>query len=80
MANGVATKGATRSKTDGAFTRMIRFLKEAYVEVRYKTSWPNWTELKRLTAVVIVAVAIVAAWIGGLDALLSLLTRPLTNR
>ena len=80
MANSVATKGTTRAKPDGTFTRMVRFLKEAYMEVRYKTSWPNWTELKKLTAVVILAVIIVSAWIGGLDFILGRLTAPLLKR
>ena len=47
MANSVVTKGAPRAKTDGFFKRLFKFLREAYIEVRFKASWPSWTELKK---------------------------------
>jgi preprotein translocase SecE subunit len=80
MANGVVAKGAARAKTDNVFTRGMRFLREAWVEVRYKASWPSWPELKRFTAVVILAVIIVGVWIGGLDWILTRITEPLLKR
>lgn len=80
MRNGLAAKGATKPKSDGLFMRMVRFVKEAYVEVRYKTTWPNWTELKKFTAVVIIAVLIVTVWIAGLDGILSRLTLLIPGR
>jgi len=81
MANGVATKGAARTgSTVPALQRAARFLKEAWVEVRYKASWPSWSELKKSTAVVIFAVAVVGIWIGGLDWILSEITKPLLRK
>jgi preprotein translocase SecE subunit len=74
MANGVAAKGPAKPKTDSLFVRGGRFLKEAWTEVRYKATWPSWTELKRFTAVVIMAVVIVGVWIGGLDWILTQVT------
>jgi preprotein translocase SecE subunit len=74
MGNGVVTKTAARGKTDNALGRMFKFLREAYTEVRYKASWPSWSELKKFTTVVIVAVIIVMVWIGGIDWILTNVT------
>jgi len=79
MSNGVATKSAARPKGDGIFVRMGRFLKEAWVEVRYKATWPSWSELKKFTLVVILAVLIVGVWIGGLDYILTWITKGIEN-
>jgi len=89
MPNGVAARGASKAKADKAkadkgraerkadnfFSRLFRFIRESYIEVVKKAAWPNWSELKKFTAVVILAVVIVGIWIGGLDATLSKLTR-----
>jgi preprotein translocase subunit SecE len=44
----------------------LQFLREALEELR-KVSWPTWAELYRYTLVVIVTVAVLAAFIGALD-------------
>jgi preprotein translocase subunit SecE len=75
MANSVAVKGA--GKSEGLFARMSRFLRESYTEVVKKASWPSWSELKKSTAVVIVAVLIVGAYIALADGILSKITNPL---
>ncbi|MDI6829083.1 MAG: preprotein translocase subunit SecE [Armatimonadota bacterium] len=62
------------SKKEGAFQRAGRFLREVWLELK-KTTWPTYDELKKSTAVVIAAVAVVTLWVGGLDYLLSVITR-----
>jgi preprotein translocase subunit SecE len=44
----------------------LRFLREAFDELR-KVSWPTSAELYRYTLVVIITVAVIAAFIGSLD-------------
>ncbi len=51
-----------------------RFLKEVWIEL-HKVAWPNWEELKASTMVVVVAVFIVAIFIGVIDYGLSRLVR-----
>ena len=46
------------------------FLKEVRVEMT-KVTWPTWVELKGQTVVVIVAVLLIAAFIGIVDLFLS---------
>ncbi|MDO8684236.1 MAG: preprotein translocase subunit SecE [Armatimonadota bacterium] len=77
MANSVAAKGAAKAKGDGLWKRMSRFLRESWIEVIKKASWPTWAELKKSTAVVIIAVLVVAVYIGVIDTVLSKITNPL---
>ncbi len=51
-----------------------RFLKEVWIEL-HKVTWPTWEELKSSTAVVVVAVFLVAVFIGMVDYGLSRLVR-----
>ncbi len=74
MANGTVAKAAPKLKGEGFFARAIKFIRESYVETRYKSSWPTWTELRQFTLVVIFAVLVVAVWVGGLDAILTWIT------
>jgi len=67
MANVPVTK-------EGLFQRIGRFSRECWVELK-KTSWPSSDELKKSTMLVLAAMAIVTAWIGGLDAILGFITR-----
>ncbi len=50
--------------------RITKFLREVRVELR-KVAWPNRKELVNFTIVVIVAVLIVAAFIGVVDFVVS---------
>ena len=77
MANAAAGRVGNNKKVTGFFIRMSQFLRESYIEVVKKASWPSWSELKKSTVVVIVAVMVVAFWIGGLDFLFGRITGPL---
>ena len=82
MPDGVTAKGTpkvdktkTERKADPIWNRMAQFVRESYTEVVKKASWPTWPDLKKSTAVVIFAVLVFGIWLGGLDALLSQLSR-----
>jgi len=48
------------------FKSVARFLKEVWAELQ-RVVWPSHEETYAFTGVVIIAVAIVAAWVGLLD-------------
>jgi preprotein translocase SecE subunit len=77
MANSAAAKAPQKAKGDGIFVRIYRFIRESYVETRFKSAWPTFAELRSFTLVVIFAVVVVAAWIGTLDAFFGTVTRSL---
>ena len=54
--------------------KINRFVRESVIELR-KTSWPSYDELKKSTVLVLAALAIITAWIGGLDFLFGVITR-----
>ena len=68
---------ATTSKP-GIFQRINRFIRESWLELK-KTSWPSPDELKKSTLIVLVAILVVAIWIGGLDYLLGVSTSRLLS-
>lgn len=74
MAGGIAAKTAPKPKGEGFFTKVIRFIRESYVETWHKSAWPTWTELRQFTLVVIFALVVVSTWIGGIDFILSRIT------
>jgi preprotein translocase subunit SecE len=51
-----------------------QFLREVYEELR-KVVWPTWPELYRYTIVVIVTVAILGFFIGGVDYIVGAITK-----
>ena len=59
----VTARGETTSRTRSGF------LREVLDELR-KVVWPTWGELYRYTLVVLVTVAILGVFIGGVDYLL----------
>ena len=63
----------------GWFDKSKTFLKEVRVEMS-KVTWPTWLELKGQTIVVIVAVLLIAAFIGFVDWVLSNTVRLLVTR
>ena len=77
MANSVPAKTAPRPKGEGIFARISKFVRESYVETRYKSAWPTWAELRSFTLVVIFALVVVAVWIGGLDFIMGRVTERL---
>lgn len=66
---------AMRSGTD----RLKNFLREVRVEMT-KVTWPTWEELKGHTIVVIVAVLLIAAFIGVVDWVLNTTVKLLVTR
>ena len=76
MANSVAAKGAPKSR-EGIGKRLSKFFRESYIEVFKKASWPTRVELRKSTIVVILAVLVVATYIGVWDYILSIFTSPL---
>ena len=50
--------------------KTVTFTQEVRAEMQ-KVTWPTWTELKGQTIVVIIAVIIIAAFIGVVDLILS---------
>jgi len=91
MGNVVTSKGGrtaaskeargTGSRPDSKLARSRRnaanFLRETWMELRWKTTWPKKDELIRSTVLVIAVVLIVAAYIGLADVIVAALTRPL---
>jgi preprotein translocase SecE subunit len=63
----------TTNTTEPIHKRMIRFLRETWLELR-RTAWPTKEELQKNTLLVLTAVVIVAAYMGTLDFLGSQLT------
>jgi preprotein translocase SecE subunit len=59
--------------TPGGF---VQYLRDVNAELK-KAEWPSRAELVRLTQVVLILIAIVAAYCGGLDAILSLISEKL---
>ncbi len=79
MASTPAAKPVSKPKGEGIWKRLGRFLKESYVETRYKSSWPTAKELRQFTIVVIFAILVVSCWIGGIDFILSEVTSKLAG-
>ena len=47
--------------------KIIEFLKESYVEMTEKVSWPTWLELQNSAVVILVASIIISLLILGMD-------------
>ncbi|HAE13964.1 MAG: preprotein translocase subunit SecE [Chitinophagales bacterium] len=47
--------------------RIKAFILEAYQELRYKVSWPTWSELQSSTSVVFIAIAILSVMVFVMD-------------
>jgi len=61
---------AWTEKVKGLWGQTVAFLKDVRVEMT-KVTWPTWQELKGQTIVVIVAVLMIATFIGIVDLFLS---------
>lgn len=57
----------------------IQYLNDVAAELK-KAQWPTKEELLRMTQIVLVLIAIVAAYCGLLDALFALITKPIFTR
>jgi preprotein translocase subunit SecE len=62
----VTAKNRAGGGDSAASSARSSFLREVYDELR-KVVWPTWGELYRYTLVVIVTVAILGVFIGGVD-------------
>ena len=71
MANVSLTKTGRRGPT---WSGIIEYLRGVREELR-KATWPTRAELIRLTQIVLAVIAIVAVYVGALDAVLSWITR-----
>ena len=47
--------------------KFINYLKESYVELTKKVSWPSWSELQNSAIIVMVASVIIAAVVFCMD-------------
>ena len=47
--------------------RMVRFIREAYHELRYKVTWPTFQEARNMTLVVIALSAAIGILLGIVD-------------
>jgi len=54
------------SKVKAPFQSLVQFVTEAWFELK-RVVWPTREEAQSFTAVVIIAVTIVAIWVGSLD-------------
>ena len=70
MANVSLTKAPRRRPSLSGITEYLRGVRE---ELR-KAVWPTRAELIRLTQVVLAVIAVVAVYVGALDAILSWIT------
>lgn len=52
---------------------LLQYLRDVNSELK-KAEWPSRAELIRLTQVVLLLIAVVAAYCGGVDAILSLIS------
>lgn len=51
------------------------YLKESYIELTQKTTWPTWRELWSSTILVLVATIIIALIILGMDQLINFILK-----
>jgi len=54
------------AKITAPFQSLAQFVTEAWFELK-RVVWPSREEAQSFTAVVIIAVSIVAVWVGALD-------------
>lgn len=60
--------------------RMVRFVREAYHELRYKVTWPTFQEARNMTLVVIALSAAIGILLGVVDLGLFKLFQLISNR
>lgn len=65
---------AEKEKKPGLFAKMGRSFRDMRGELK-KVVWPNKKQIVNNTAIVIAFVAVAGVFLGGLDAILSLLVR-----
>ena len=51
------------------------YIKESYIELTEKVTWPTWRELQSSAVVVLIATVIIAMVVFGMDQLIGFLLR-----
>ena len=74
-----APSGPANAASTATGAGLMEYFKGVRSELK-KAEWPNRAEMLRLTQITLILIAIVAAYCGGLDALLSLVTNKLFMR
>lgn len=54
---------------------IAQYIKESYVELTEKVTWPTWRELQNSAVLVLVASIIIAALIFGMDQIIAYLVK-----
>lgn len=47
--------------------KLVNYIKDVYIELTEKVSWPSWSELQSSAIVVMIASAIIATAISAMD-------------
>ena len=55
--------------------KVTEYIKESYIEMTEKVTWPTWRELQSSAVLVIVATVIIALVVFGMDQLIGFLLR-----
>jgi preprotein translocase subunit SecE len=54
---------------------VVEYIKESYIELTQKVTWPTWRELQSSAVLVVVAALIIALVIFGMDTAISYVLR-----
>ena len=54
----------------GRWTQIVTFIRESYHEVRHKTTWPDFAQVRQASLAILVFVLVVGLFISLLDAVL----------
>ena len=54
---------------------LVEYIKESYIELTQKVTWPTWRELQNSAVLVVVASIIIALVICGIDWVISYVLR-----
>ena len=54
---------------------VVEYIKESYIELTQKVTWPTWRELQNSSILVVIAAIIIAMVIFGMDWVISYLLR-----
>ena len=61
---------AAEAVTVGRWTQIVSFLRESYHEIRDKTTWPDFPQVRQASIAIVVFVLVIGLFITLLDAIL----------
>jgi preprotein translocase SecE subunit len=61
---------ATEAVEQGRWAALVAFIRDSYHEVRYKTTWPDFAQVRQASLAIVVFVLIIALVITLLDTVL----------